>query len=121
MSLFRFAAKLEDPSSMPAEFCGKLAGMYGWGSDQEVYAALPEDKRAALLRDRSNVHLLPIMPALMVSTLLPLFRQQIADGGPLTITDSRMSRFIMTLEEAVRLVMDSAQQSLARQIFGRGK
>ena len=49
MSLFRFAAELEDPSSMPSEFCGKLAGMYGWGSDREVYAALPEDKRAALL------------------------------------------------------------------------
>jgi len=47
MSLFRFDA--EDPSSMPAEFRGKLAGMYGWGNDQEVYAALPEDKRAALL------------------------------------------------------------------------
>ena len=49
MSLFRLAAELEDPSSMPAEFRGKLAGMYGWGTDQEVYAALPEDKRAALL------------------------------------------------------------------------
>ena len=49
MSLFRFDAELEDPSSMPAEFRGKLAGMYGWGTDAQVYAALPEDKRAALL------------------------------------------------------------------------
>ncbi len=49
MSLFRLEEELEDPSSMPAEFRGRLEGMYGWGSDQEVYAALPQDKRAALL------------------------------------------------------------------------
>jgi hypothetical protein len=49
MSLFRFEEELEDPSSMPAEFRGKLEGMYGWGTDQQVYEALPRDKRAALL------------------------------------------------------------------------
>ena len=46
---FRFEEELEDPSSMPAEFRGKLEGLYGWGADEEVYAALPRDKRAALL------------------------------------------------------------------------
>lgn len=49
MSIFRLAAELEDPSSMPSQFRGKLAGMYGWGSDDQVYAMLPQDKRAALL------------------------------------------------------------------------
>jgi hypothetical protein len=49
MSIFQFEAELEDPSSMPSLFREKLAGMYGWGSDQQVYAALPQDKRAALL------------------------------------------------------------------------
>lgn len=49
MSLFRFEEELEDPSSMPSEFRGKLEGMYGWGTDEKVYAALPRDKRAALL------------------------------------------------------------------------
>lgn len=49
MSPFRLEDELDDPSSLPAEFRGKLEGMYGWGTDQQVYAALPVDKRAALL------------------------------------------------------------------------
>jgi hypothetical protein len=49
MSPFRFEEELDDPSSMPAEFRGKLEGLYGWGADEQVYAALPRDKRAALL------------------------------------------------------------------------
>ncbi len=33
---------------VPELLRGKLAGMYGWGSDEDVYARLPEDKREAL-------------------------------------------------------------------------
>ena len=40
-------------------------------------------------------------------SVIPLFKQQIKIGGPVTLTDDRMSRFIMTLEEAVRLVIGS--------------
>lgn len=36
-------------ASMPEEFRGKLNGMYGWGSDEHVFATLDEDKREALL------------------------------------------------------------------------
>lgn len=39
----------EDGASMPEDFRGKLEGMYGWGSDEEVFATLGEDKREALL------------------------------------------------------------------------
>ena len=39
----------ESPAPMPPQFHGKLEGLYGWGTDEEVYAALPVDKRAALL------------------------------------------------------------------------
>lgn len=49
MNHFQFESELEDPSSMPEEFRGRLEGMYGWGTDQQVYAALAQDKRAALL------------------------------------------------------------------------
>lgn len=45
-------------------------------------------------------------------SVIPIFREQIRKGGPVTLTDSEMTRFIMSIQEAVRLVIDSA--SLAK-------
>jgi len=40
-------------------------------------------------------------------SVIPIFRSQIRRGGPVTLSDPRMTRFIMSLDEAVRLVIES--------------
>ena len=41
-------------------------------------------------------------------SVIPLFRKQIANGGPITLTDKRIIRYFMTIPEASQLVLHSA-------------
>jgi FlaA1/EpsC-like NDP-sugar epimerase len=50
-------------------------------------------------------------------SVIPLFRKQIAAGGPLTLTDPEMTRFIMTLSQAVCLVMESVFLAKGGEVF----
>ena len=50
-------------------------------------------------------------------SVIPIFREQIRNGRTVTITDSRMTRFIMSIKEAVRLVIDSAMLAKGGEVF----
>ena len=41
-------------------------------------------------------------------SVIPIFHNQIAQGGPVTLTHIDMTRFVMSIDESVRLVIDSA-------------
>lgn len=50
-------------------------------------------------------------------SVIPVFARQIAAGGPVTLTETSMTRFIMTLEEAVDLVMRSVFLAHGGEVF----
>lgn len=50
-------------------------------------------------------------------SVIPLFKQQIKEGGPITVTDERIIRYFMTIPEAAQLVIQAGAMAKGGDVF----
>ncbi len=50
-------------------------------------------------------------------SVIPVFREQIAKGGPITLTDPKMTRFVISMEQASNLVLKAADIAKGGEVF----
>jgi len=84
--------KAADPSS--------VMGASKWLAEQIVLSRAPAGHRYCAVRFGNVLG--------SRGSVIPTFQRQIAAGGPVTVTDPRMTRWFMSTDEAVRLVLQAA-------------
>lgn len=50
-------------------------------------------------------------------SVIPLFKEQIRNGGPITLTDTKMTRFVVSLKDAIKLIFKSVELTQGGEIF----
>ena len=97
-----------DKAVMPATVMGASKALAEWAVEAEA-ASHPETMYA-------TVRFGNVLGS--SGSVVPIFRRQIAAGGPVTVTDERMKRFFMTIPEAVQLIIRSGSLAEASgQVF----
>ena len=84
-----------DKAVMPATVMGASKALAEWAV--EAAAARHPGTRFATVRFGNVLG--------SSGSVVPIFRRQIAAGGPVTVTDARMTRYFMTIPEAVQLII----------------
>ncbi len=90
-----------DKAVNPATVMGASKALAEWAV--EAMAARYPDTRYATVRFGNVLG--------SSGSVVPIFRRQIAAGGPVTVTDARMTRYFMTIPEAVQLVIRAGSLS----------
>jgi FlaA1/EpsC-like NDP-sugar epimerase len=103
----RFVMISSDKAVNPTSVMGatkRLAEMYVRGLGNSAECRVPSAERGSTRL--SMVRFGNVLGS--AASVLTIWAQQIAEGGPITITDPRMTRYFMTIPEAATLVVQSA-------------
>jgi FlaA1/EpsC-like NDP-sugar epimerase len=103
----RFVLVSTDKAVSPATVMGASKALAEWA----VEAAQPRYPRTLY----ASVRFGNVLGS--SGSVVPIFRRQIAAGGPVTVTDPKMTRYFMTIPEAVQLIIRSGELATGGDVF----